>query len=198
MKSKLAQLTPGFFAHTTDCQKSDWRSHKSTCSSQSGPSTQGNSGKQPPARADQVIHAYESMALMRALTRDPGFNHTDPKQSAQQIWFTYDFMRNTWSTYWRKLLPGRVFKEIWLSEGLEANGGDEEKAKAAWPDAHWDFPGSDDENWPEKFDQECYTDCFTRDLTIRSFITDARRHALIGGPYQFTDEVLRLAKLPES
>ena len=102
-------------------------------------------------------------------------------------------MRNTWVNYWPKILPGSTIKEIWLAE----DDGDAEKAKETFSDAPWDFAGNDSEAWPEKFDQECYTDCFTRDITIRTFITDRRRHPMIGGFYQFTEEVLKLATYPK-
>lgn len=126
------------------------------------------------------------MAVCDALSHDPKFDWQDLRRSPATLRNCFDFARNTWDTYWRKLLPGTVANEI-------RSGGDQEKmAFFAARD-----PSLASDAWP-RFNRETYTDAVSRNFLIAKIILTPDRHGMYGGRYDFSEEVKNAARAIES
>ena len=128
-----------------------------------------------------LAEAKKTMSLCDALSRDPNFNWTDSRHSPYVLRHTFDFARNTWESYWRKLLPGTVLNEI------RCHGDQDSMRVFASRD-----PTLKKATWP-KFDGEVFMDCRTRNMTSAMSISD-KGQKLFNQRYDFSDEVMQIAR----
>ena len=165
---------------TLECQKAHWSQHKQSCSSKAVAGIP-NSLANPPR--DEIIQAARTtMQFCNAYAKDPNYDYQNWMRVPPTLRNCMDFCRNTWETYWRKLLPGTIANEIrWMGvkEWMEqAAAGDRSLNRADWP----------------PFNRETYEDAIGRNTLMALIIQTPDRYDAWGGPYDFSKEVWNVAR----
>lgn len=121
----------------------------------------------------------------------------DPRVAG--LMYLADFVQKTFREYWYELLPQRKAMDLMLEAAIffgkdqaeERRAMDEklEKLEREKPEVTEEL-----DRWPERVDSEKYSDAISRNIMAANIVGDPSRQPIMGGVYDYPEEVKVLAR----
>lgn len=182
-----------------DCQKAHWKVHKRECGRVPAEPTPGSLLNPP--KEEILAGASATINLMKALAQCRGFNYVlrDMEPRVAGLMYLADFVQKTFREYWYDLLPQRKAMDLML-EAAVFFGKDQVEERTAMDEKLEKLEREKPEitealdQWPERVDWPKYEDALSRNIVAANIVGDRSRQPMMGGVYDYPEEVKVLAR----
>lgn len=153
-----------------------------------------------PPKEEIVAGASETIEMMKALAQCRGFNYVlrDMDPSVAGLMYLADFVQRTFREYWYELLPQRKAMDLMMDAAVFF-GKDQVEERKAMDEKLENLEKEKPETttaldaWPEFVNSEKYSDAIGRNVVAANVVKDRARQPLMGGVYDYPEEVKALA-----